>query len=74
MAWVIDHIEAGIALLESTEAEEIDYCPVKNLPKGVREGDVLVKTDEGFVVDYEERKRREIRIKEKFERLRKPRE
>lgn len=39
MRWVIDRIESDIAIIEA--GKECINVPVKCLPKGVKEGDVL---------------------------------
>jgi hypothetical protein len=72
MRWVIDRIEGGVAVLESTETEETEERPKKVLPKGAKEGQVL--TDDGAAggalrIDVEETAARAARIRERFERL-----
>ncbi|MCL2398251.1 MAG: DUF3006 domain-containing protein [Defluviitaleaceae bacterium] len=71
MALVIDRFEEGLAVLEDTETFECIECPVANLPKGAREGDVLTKSGEGYLLDPKETEARILRIKEKMKRLKK---
>jgi hypothetical protein len=82
MRWVIDRIEEGIAVLEGIEAVEgaetveTVELPKKKLPKGAREGYVL--TDDGvdggqLRLDREETAARAARLRERFERLKSPR-
>jgi hypothetical protein len=72
MQWVIDRIEDGVAVLENTETGEESERPKKELPKGVKEGQVL--TDDGVAggslrIDKEETAARAARMRERFERL-----
>ena len=52
---VIDRIEEGTAVLE--EDGRISRIPVSQLPKGAKEGSVLVRTESGFVTDPETERR-----------------
>ncbi|MCL2528051.1 MAG: DUF3006 domain-containing protein [Defluviitaleaceae bacterium] len=69
MAWVIDRIEEGIAVLENTETQEILELEKKDLPKGCREGHVLKKEGGCFVRDPEGDAQRKNMIQEKFNKL-----
>lgn len=56
---VIDRIEGGFAVAELEDGSHCDI-PLDELPEGIREGSVLVKTERGWELDpNEERRRRE---------------
>lgn len=44
---IVDRIEGGFAVTDSTDIS------LNDLPSGVKEGDVLVKTENGYVIDKE---------------------
>jgi hypothetical protein len=85
MRWVIDRFEEGIAVLEGVDGPQSPdgpdapltvERPRRELPKGAREGHVL--TDDGvgggpLRLDREETAARAARIRERFERLKSPR-
>jgi hypothetical protein len=39
--WVVDRIEEGVAVLENAETLQTAECPAGELPRGVKEGDML---------------------------------
>ena len=61
--YIIDRIEDGIATLENEEGRMEEY-PAESMPKGAKEGDCLVFSDEGFVRDEDATKARRERILE----------
>lgn len=63
MKFVIDRFEDQLVVVESVEGEIINI-PKAIVPSGAREGDLLI-----ISIDKEETGEREIRIKEKFNRL-----
>ena len=72
MTYVIDRIEDGIATLEIlSDARDIEVIeiPKAALPKGAREGDVLHKDGDGFIIDREMTKKRREDIQAKMKRL-----
>ena len=70
--WIVDRIEEGLAVLENIANLESIVCPVADLPKGIQEGDPLIKEGSSFLLDSsEEAAARSSRMKEKFERLKK---
>jgi len=50
--FVIDRIEDGIAVLECQATGEFIEIPKTAMPKGARDGHLLSKTDDGFVIDH----------------------
>lgn len=63
MRFIIDRFEEEFAVVESIEGKMINI-PKDIIPSEAREGDVLV-----ISLDKDERLERELRIKEKFNRL-----
>ncbi|MDN6196217.1 MAG: DUF3006 domain-containing protein [Atopostipes suicloacalis] len=61
MEVIVDRFEGDYAVCE-TENREMKDIPKEKLPKGVKEGDVLVITDEGISIHPAKRKEREQRI------------
>ena len=71
MPWVVDRFEENMVILEDVESLECIVCTVADLPKGLREGDVLIRDGVHFLLDSEETAVRSRRIREKMERLKK---
>ena len=81
--WIIDRFEEnldgenlavlGSADSDSAASNSLDsiVCPVANLPKGAKEGDVIIRKGDRFLPDPEETVARAHRIRERFERLKK---
>lgn len=63
MRFIIDRFEGDFAIIQSVEGEVIEI-PRKIVPQEGKEGDVLV-----ISIDKDETEERELRIKEKFNRL-----
>ena len=59
--WVVDGLEGRLARIELEDGETVDL-PLASLPKGVREGDVLLMFEDGddftLEIDHEETARR----------------
>ncbi|MGI6005741.1 MAG: DUF3006 domain-containing protein [Christensenellales bacterium] len=68
MRYIIDRFEGDVAIAENEEKNFIDI-PRRLLPESASEGDVLLKSAEGYTVDAEETGRRRVRIKNKMSRL-----
>ncbi|NNJ31305.1 DUF3006 domain-containing protein [Lacrimispora defluvii] len=68
MQYIIDRIEQEIAICEE-ESGAMVKLPLKELPKGSREGDVLFKINGVFQFDGEETNRRRQKMREKLNRL-----
>lgn len=63
MRFIIDRFEEEFAIVQSIEGNMINI-PKDIVPAGAKEGDVIVVS-----LDKDESEEREIRIKEKFNRL-----
>ena len=72
MKYVIDRIEENIAVLENMDTKEIININIKELPKRIHEGTVLIK-DKIFKIDYKEEKRRRQLLRERLNKLKGPR-
>lgn len=64
---VIDRIEEGTAVLE--EDGRISRIPVLRLPKGAKEGSVLVRKESGFALDSETERRVRVENARRLKRL-----
>ncbi len=62
MKVIIDRIEGKYAVCEKEDLEMIDI-EIEKLPKGVKEGDVLIIEGENIQIDSEETENRKEKIK-----------
>jgi len=69
MCWIIDRFEEDIAVVESRN--ETVYVNKSLLPKGIREGSLLVKTNGNFYLSEEKTEERRRKMQEKMARLKK---
>ena len=65
---IVDRIEGSIAVCEQDNKSFVDV-PISNLPKGVKEGSVLLNKDGSWEIDTEKQNTRNRRIKEKMDSL-----
>lgn len=52
----VNRIEDGMAILEADRNRLV--VPLNELPSGIREGSVLIKTADGFIIDEQSEKER----------------
>lgn len=71
MKYSVDRIENDIAILEDITTKEKIEINVNYLPKKIKEGTILEKKDDSFIIDEEEENVRRKRIMEKFNKLKK---
>ena len=72
--WIIDRFEEDKAVLENAANQEILVIPKASLPCGVREGTMMVRSEDmQFVPDHKKTEERSSKIKDRFERLKKKR-
>jgi len=64
--YVIDRIISGIAVCECLESNEIIEIAT---PKGAKEGDVIRKTKNGFVVDEKSTQSRRKNMQDRLQKL-----
>lgn len=70
MKLIIDRIEEDLAVCENPETKEMMEIPVKDLPKDIKEGSVLVFENNEYHLDLDEEAARRKIIREKFNKLR----
>ena len=71
MKYSIDRIEDNVAVLENIEDKEKREVDISLLPKGSREGSILLFRNDKYELDLDEEEIRRKRIMEKFKRLKK---
>ena len=67
MNYIIDRIENGIAVIEYED--KIFEIPKSKLPKGAKEGHVLIKNGDLYVIDHDLTNKRRSSIKNRLEKL-----
>ncbi len=71
MKYSIDRIEDKIAVLENIVDKEKREVDISLLPKGSREGSILLLRNDKYELDLDEEEVRRKKIMEKFKRLKK---
>ena len=69
MVYAIDRIFDGIAVCESLDSGDNFEIAICNLPPDVKEGDIIRRDADGYVVDTELTKRRKVELTAWMERL-----
>ena len=69
MKYAIDRIEENIAILENINTKEKLEINITELPKGIKEGSILVFKDNKYIIDEAEEENRRKIILEKFNKL-----
>ena len=69
MKYAIDRIEENIAILEDINTKEKIEINITELPKGIKEGSILVFKDNKYIIDEKEEENRRKIILEKFNKL-----
>ena len=69
MKYAIDRIEENIAILENINTKEKLEINITELPKGIKEGSILVIKDNKYIIDEDEEEKRRKIILEKFNKL-----
>lgn len=67
--FVIDRFENGYAVCENRDTKEMHNIEIKDLPEGAKEGSVLKFENGKYVIDEEEQKIIEERIRQKMDNL-----
>ncbi|MDR0462969.1 MAG: DUF3006 domain-containing protein [Pseudomonadales bacterium] len=68
--YIVDRVEGDVAVCENISSGEVVEIKLQNLPESVKEGDALVKTDDGkYVVDGDTTKKRLDEMTRRMERL-----
>ncbi len=69
MKYAIDRIEENIAILEDINTKEKIEINVEELPKEIKEGNILLFKDNKYIIDEDEEEKRRKIILEKFNKL-----
>lgn len=69
MKYVVDRFEGNIAVCNNMIEGEFIDIKKNSLPKEVKEGDVLVKQEMGFIVDKELTEKRRSSIEKRMSKL-----
>ena len=69
MTYVIDRIEDGIAVLECMTTGEIIEIPKETLPKTAREGHILQRDGDTYIIDRGATQKRREQLKERLEKI-----
>lgn len=69
MIFVVDRFEGNIAICENRKTQEMINVNLDDLPKDIKEGDVLIYKNNCYELDYDKRNEIEERIKEKLKNL-----
>lgn len=67
--FTVDRIEEEIVTLENRKNKEMITINKDNLPENIKEGSILKKVNEKYILDEEKTKETEERIKEKMNKL-----
>ena len=67
--FTVDRIEGEIVTLENRKNKEMITINKENLPENIKEGSILKKVNEKYILDEEKTKETEERIKEKMNKL-----
>ena len=69
---IVDRLEDGFAICMDMETDAQSDVPLGDLPQGVKDGDILVATDEtggAFIIDAAETEARRSRLRSRFDKL-----
>lgn len=69
MKYAIDRIIEDIVVLENISTGEIIEKNIKELPKGIHEGSIILSKDNEFIIDENEELLRKKSLRERLERL-----
>ncbi|NMA79037.1 MAG: DUF3006 domain-containing protein [Clostridiales bacterium] len=58
---IIDRFEGDFAIIE-TDEDTFMQIPRKELPQNAREGDIIVKANDEYIIDHESTKKRRQKI------------
>jgi len=67
--FTIDRFEDIYAVCEEKETKDILNIEISKLPKGIKEGDIIVFKNNKYLVDKKNQKDREASIKQKMDKL-----
>ena len=70
MKYAVDRIIEDIVILENIEDKTILELNKNILPDNIKEGNIIIKEDNNYIVDEEEEIERRKRIEEKLNKIR----
>lgn len=69
MRYVVDRVVDNIVVLENMSNRDIIEVSVTDVPENIKNGNILIKQDNKFILDKETEKERRKNIREKFNKL-----
>lgn len=69
MRYVVDRVVDNIVVLENMSNRDIIEVSVTDVPENIKDGNILIKQDNKFILDKETEKERRKNIREKFDKL-----
>lgn len=69
MKYALDQIIDGICVLENLENKKILEVKLEELPRGVKEGNILIYKDGKYEIDHSTEEERRKSFRERLERL-----
>ena len=69
MKYAVDRFEENLVVLENLVTGEIVNENIKKLPKNIKEGSVVIKENEKYVLDLDEENKRREDFRNRLERL-----
>ena len=67
--YTIDRIEDGKVILEDRETKEMIILDIDNFPLNIKEGDIIDKVNDEYVINIEKTERIRNNIRDKFNSL-----
>lgn len=69
MRYVVDRVVDNIVVLENMSNRDIIEVSVTDVPENIKDGNILIKQDNKFILDKETEKERRKNIRDKFNKL-----
>ena len=69
LIYTVDRIEEKYAICEEKESKELVKIEIEKLPKGVKEGSLIKRIANIYLLDKEKEKTKEDSIKQKMDKL-----
>jgi hypothetical protein len=69
MVYTIDRVDSGIAVCENLETGKSIEIAMTSLPKGAKEGDVIRKDGDGYIIDSALTEQRKTELSDRLDRL-----
>ena len=69
MKYIIDRIENDIVICENQESKAMENFPKNLFPSEIKDGDVVIKENDKFIIDETETKEKKKTIEELMKKL-----